>query len=562
MSKESTGEYLYKTACSSCGSRDNLAVYSDGGEHCFSYSCGYHKRGSGEQGEARELTKDSNSKLKNFVSGEYKALPKRKLTEETCRKWGYSIGTGFNPETKEYESCQAANYYSAEGALVAQKLKFADKVFSCVGKPETFFGRNMWSSGKFLVVTEGELDCMSYAQVTGHKYPVVSLPNGAQSAKKVIQRELKWLEESFEKIVLMFDSDEVGIQAANEAAVLFSPNKCLIAKLPEKDANEMLKAGRVEELVTAVFRAKAYRPESIVSGLDLWETVSETRTSCDAKYPYEFLNEATCGLRKGEAVTICAGSGIGKSQFCRELAYSLIQQGESIGYIALEENVRRSALGIMSVAAEKPLHISLEGVSIDQLKVIYDSTLANDRVFFCDQSFMGAADYESLLKSIRFLAKGSDVSWIILDHISIIASSISEGDERRNIDNIMSKLRSLAEELKIGIILVSHLKRPEGKGHEEGHEVSLAQLRGSASIAQLSDIVIGLERNQQSEGNSHITTVRILKNRYKGEAGIAGYLEYFPETGRLKVTDAPPKEAKASKGSSPKFKAIDELQEY
>lgn len=97
----------------------------------------------------------------------------------------------------------------------------------------------------------------------------------------------------------------------------------------------------------------------------------------------------------------------------------------------------------------------------------------------------------------------------------------------------MTKLRSLVEETGIGLILVSHLKRPQEKGHEEGAHTSLSQLRGSAGIGQLSDIVIGLERNQQSDKNSHITTLRILKNRFSGDTGKAGQLIYNPITGRL-----------------------------
>ena len=83
------------------------------------------------------------------------------------------------------------------------------------------------------------------------------------------------------------------------------------------------------------------------------------------------------------------------------------------------------------------------------------------------------------------------------------------------------------------MLLVSHLKRPEGnKGHEEGAATSLSQLRGSHAIAQLSDIVIGLERNQQSD-TPNVTTVRVLKNRFSGDTGVAGELHYNRTTGRL-----------------------------
>ena len=134
----------------------------------------------------------------------------------------------------------------------------------------------------------------------------------------------------------------------------------------------------------------------------------------------------------------------------------------------------------------------------------------------------------------RYLARGCNCDYIVLDHVSIVVSGIDDGDERRIIDNLMTKLRSLVEELDIGMILVSHLKRPNGeRGHEEGAKTSLAQLRGSAAIAQLSDMVIGLERNQQAEENAHVTTVRVLKNRWSGVTGVCCKLSYDTDTGRM-----------------------------
>jgi len=85
------------------------------------------------------------------------------------------------------------------------------------------------------------------------------------------------------------------------------------------------------------------------------------------------------------------------------------------------------------------------------------------------------------------------------------------------------------------MFVVSHLKRPDGKGHEDGAYTSLGQLRGSAAIAQLSDIVVGLERNAQADGVMvrNTTNVRVLKNRFSGQTGPATSLLYNKETGRL-----------------------------
>ena len=73
------------------------------------------------------------------------------------------------------------------------------------------------------------------------------------------------------------------------------------------------------------------------------------------------------------------------------------------------------------------------------------------------------------------------------------------------------------------------------KGHENGVETGLSHLRGSQSIAQLSDCVISLERNQQSSDpvESSTTRVRILKSRYTGDVGVATHLLYDNDTGRL-----------------------------
>jgi twinkle protein len=99
----------------------------------------------------------------------------------------------------------------------------------------------------------------------------------------------------------------------------------------------------------------------------------------------------------------------------------------------------------------------------------------------------------------------------------MLVSASAEGDERRTIDSIMTRLRSIVEETGAGVILVSHL-------------------RGSQSIAQLSDCVLALERNQQSDDHqeSQTTKVRVLKSRYTGDVGLACNLLYDSETGRLK----------------------------
>ena len=514
-------EFIAHTPCPACPSSDGFALYDDGHGYCF--SCG-HYEGTNQHTEERSSPK-VNTELVN--QGDNRALAKRHITEETTKRFDYQIGK-FKGKT-----VQIANYKNNSGTTVAQKLRFPNKDFLFIGdtKEAGLYGQWMWrDGGKRLVVVEGEIDCLSVSQVIGKNWPVVSVPTGSKGAKKAMQKQLEWLCK-FDSVILMFDSDDAGKEAAKECAGLFPAGKAKIALLPRKDANEMLVAGDTKEITNAMFDAKPFRPDGIVNGTELWDVVTSEDNTVSFDYPYAGLNAKTLGMRKGEIVTVTAGSGIGKSQLCREFSHFLLTQGETVGYIALEESVKRTSLGLMSLAINKPLHLGTVEVSQDELKEAFDSTLGTGRVFLYDH--WGSTDSQNLMDKIRYLASGCECGWVILDHISIVVSGMEGGDERRLIDNTMTKCRALVEELKIGLILVSHLKRPEGKGHEEGGRTTLAQLRGSAGIAQLSDIVLGCERDQQDQETGNVTVVRVLKNRWTGETGVGCLLEYDKYTGRM-----------------------------
>jgi hypothetical protein len=62
-----------------------------------------------------------------FITGEYKALTKRGITEETCRKFGYQVGRWKG------KTVQITPFYNEAGDLVAQQLRTPDKDFPIIG---------------------------------------------------------------------------------------------------------------------------------------------------------------------------------------------------------------------------------------------------------------------------------------------------------------------------------------------------------------------------------------------------------------------------------------------
>lgn len=530
MSSDTESTFVHHEPCPKCGSSNALARYSDGHAHCF--KCSAYEPGEGSDYQPKERRMAAEGLIEGLVP---KALVARKISEETCQKWRYAIGI-HNGKT-----VQIANYCDDTGHTVAQKVRGADKSFFVTGdlKAATpLYGQWLWrDKGKKVVITEGEIDALTVSQLQGNKWPVVSVPNGAHGAAKAIAAALEWLM-NFEQVVFMFDMDAPGREAAEECAALLPPGRAAIASLPLKDASECLQQGQGEKVIQAMWDAKVWRPDGIVNGATLWADVEhEDKTACIAFGLTKELEEKTRGLRKGEVIMITAGSGIGKSAIAKEVAHHVLLAGHTLGMLMLEEPIKRTALGMMSISANHPLHLDRTGVDPEAIKAAFDATLGTGRLFLYDH--FGSTGKDNLMSKLRYLAKGCGCDVLVLDHLSIVVSGDDNDDERKLIDQIMTALATLANECDVAIIAISHLRRPSGdKGHEEGAATSLSQLRGSHAIAQLSHTVIGAERDQQG-GNPLVTMLRVLKCRFTGETGIAGYLAYDRKTGRLTETEAP-----------------------
>lgn len=528
--------------CNTCGSSDALSVYSDGHTYCFSCQTTIQPlRGAIDD----TVVPNYRNKIKlnterfNGIPEDAQVIPftKRGIVQQTSEVFGVRVD-----DTKIYFP-----YYDINGSLVATKMRGKkEKTFTSNGawSDATLFGQNLFTKGgKAITITEGEFDAMACYQMTGSRYPVVSIRNGAGNALKDCRAQYEYLD-SFDKIVICFDADEQGVKASNEVAELFG-SKAHVFKhtgTTYKDACDYSVNNDGKLFVEKWWNADKYVPDGIVAGSTLWDIVSAPVEQADVLYPYRGINDLTYGIRKGELVTVTAGSGLGKSQFLREIVWHILNNSEdNIGLMFLEESVKKTAQSLMSLAVNKPLHLPDSDATDEERKYAFDATLGTDRLFLFDH--FGSTSIDNILNRVRFMARGLDCKYVFVDHVSIIVSAQESGDERKAIDEIMTKLRMLVQETGISLFVVSHLKRPSDKGHEEGAATSLAQLRGSGSIAQLSDIVIGLERNGQHEDpiERNTTHVRVLKNRFSGLTGKACRLLYKRNTGRM--TEMPSEES-------------------
>ena len=536
--------------CPSCGKK-HLSINKDGSSKCFHVNCGeFHA----SQNPAASVSNIKQQPIERTVKpmqqtdvvGTFSALTDRRISEDTAKKYGVRVVHGVEGKIVEHHY----PYYNGQelGATKVRKTFNSEgekiKGFFLKGSFEEtgLFGEHLFNKGgKYITITEGECDAMAAYELMGSKWASVSIKRGAEGAERDVKDSLEFLE-SFDNVIICFDKDKSGVIAAKKIAKLFQPSKAKIMTLPNgfKDANDMLLANKHKDFMETWWSAKTYTPSGVINVSEEKQKFFNRPKKASVPYPWEGLNKKLYGLRQGELVTLTGGTGLGKSSVTRELEHHLITNTtDNVGVIALEEDWRRTIDGILSIEANARLYIDQEREKFSHeeldkfFNILYDGENKN-RVWI--HAHFGTNNIDEIFTKLRFMIIACECKWVVVDHLHMLVAAITEGDERRSIDNIMTRLRSIVEETGVGLILVSHLRRTSGdRGHENGIEVSLSHLRGSQSIAQLSDSVIALERNQQSDdiNEANTTRVRVLKSRYTGDVGMASNLLYNRETGRL-----------------------------
>ena len=314
------GFVKFHLPCPLCSSSDAVSVNANNSAYCF--SCQEYIKEYDMHSQPTTTNSNNEYEVKNFMQdSNYAEIVDRGISEPTCKKFGVTVKMdSMGSITSHYYP-----YHDIQGAKIATKTRYTKlKEFSIQGntKNSGLFGQHLFSKNKYIIVTEGELDCLSAYQMmvkgTYHT-PVVSIKNGIASAVKDIKVSLEWLENNFDNVLLNFDNDEHGIDGAMKVAELFSPGKCKIMHLPEgfKDASDCLTKNKIQIYNKAFWDAKVFAPDGIINANTLLDDVLKPMTKSFVQYPFEGLNKITYGLRPSELVTFTAGSGLGKTQVMR-----------------------------------------------------------------------------------------------------------------------------------------------------------------------------------------------------------------------------------------------------
>lgn len=481
------------------------------------------------------------------------------ITTANRRALGISLVTmGITHLEVEYprKACVSFDYRLADGTLWGQKIRYKlpegaedDKTFRFPHakgstKPPLWL-MHKWGQGsdrRSLTIWEGEGDCAAYYQVTGGKYPCVSLPNGAKGAADSIRDHYEWLN-GFEKIVLVFDGDATGREWAQKAAALLPPGKAHIGEVPgHKDAREALLAGDTKAIQQAFWNATEFKPDGIFTVSDLKQAVLQP-VAVGIPWAFPTLTAWTYGRREGEAYFLGAGNAVGKTDFCTQnIEYDVNVLGLPTAVIYLEQHPVETIRRVAGKGARKAFHLPPEdgGYTESELQAAIERLEVDHLVFGGN---FAATTWEDLKARVRYLAVARGIKSFWIDNLTAL---VDPANERASVEMIVKELALLMQELRTFCVMVCHLRTADtGPSHEEGGQVRLSQFKGSRAIGAFAHYAFGLERATTHEDPEMrlYTTLRCVKDRFTGRAGGNTLcLKYTPETGWL--DEAPFPEAK------------------
>lgn len=523
----------------SCGSRDGLQVWlhEDGSYDGYCFACAtrvddpYGDKPVGYKPAFKKKSEEQiQGELDEANSLPFRDIKARKLKREYLEYFGIRVGVsqtdGETPETVYFP------YYDEHNRFIGYKVRLLDpKKMWAIGTTRNSapFGWEQAKNadGPKLFITEGEFDAVALFQIMKERnkgtqfadrnVPVISLPMGAASVSKCLSKYRSEIEKHFKEVVLVFDKDDAGKQAVEEALKIFP--EAQVADLPEKDLNDCLIKGRAKMALDAlVFKASKPKNTRIINGKSLHEKAKKP-PEWGLPWPWPGIQQVTRGIRTGETIYLGAGAKMGKSEVVDQLAAHFVQAfGWKVFLVKPEQPNEETYKRVLGKVAKS----NFVDPTIEFDEKLYDEAgeLVGDKLEILD--LYQHIAWETLQKDIRSAA-ADGCKAIFIDPITNLTNGMDAATANTKLQEIAQGLSALALDLDVLILLFCHLRNPDnGPDHSNGGKVLSSQFAGSRAMARSCNLMIGLEGNKDpdlSEEERNIRHLVVLENRVTGETG-------------------------------------------
>lgn len=448
-------------------------------------------------------------------------------------------------ECDESTGLPVAIYYpeTTKGKLLGFKKRLLPKKFSSIsngveGVPDFWGAHCCPKTGKKLLITAGEEDCMAAYEMLLERYPqytpaVVSVPRGETGSQATFTENMSFFE-GFEEIILCMDMDKAGDQAVSLYAPIIG-DKVRVMTLSEKDPSDMKVKNKVNEFINAYFKCREWRPSNIVKVGDILEEAVQP-VEWGLSYPFPGLTKMTYGLKEseGEIISIGAGPGTGKSTLVRQIQEHLMfAHGRRIAVFDIEEKAKGSLKKLIGGIMNKPIHLPDCDYDMNEARRVGKSL--EGKVEFYDGL---TEDWEEVKANIRYFAS-KGIKFYFIDPLSALVEHLSASEGNQALGLVMRDMRRFRVEQGLTFFSVNHLNNPPaGKDHGAGGKVYGSQFSGSRAQWKYSTALWGLSRDQLAEDaeERNLCTLTIIKDRLGGNTGEIS-LKYDSERGQLHEID-------------------------
>ena len=506
-----------KEPCPKCGSKDNLVRYEDGSAHCYTPDCKYFERPDKEK--AGRISPRKNTLTRIQYDGDLLRIGNRHIELDQVKV--YKVKTREN-------GTLIFPFFDEEGELTSTKLRSKAKKFMYTGdqsKLELFGQSAFGTGGKYLTITEGELDAMAARQMLGD-FPVVSV-HSSSTVERDVKNNIDFIE-SFEKVVLCMDDDEAGRKAAKTIAELLSPNKVLIATLKDhNDACDYLMANDGKKFTKGWWGAKAYTPVGVLTLSNAFSSYRERLKTRIIEIP-DYFGEAkkmlNGGFAVGEITAIIADTSIGKTTQIVNLIEGILKGDEERHITSLM--LETTAGEIVKVVIQKEFGVNIDvgdeytEEQLDEIEIMYNEVEWTRRLHIIEHTG-SLSGTEEIIKKLRNTAVSTNSELILVDPLQQAVPNI----DHETIRHFMDELLKLAQQTKSACVVTSHIKN---RSRKDAYDVTEEDAIGSSAIKQVSwtNIILTRDKKATDPNIKNATKISIDKCRRTGNTGEAGWILY------------------------------------
>jgi len=562
--------FIKHTSCDKCGSSDGRAVYQDDSSHCFvcehtipseEFKEANQKKPSRVRSSVKKeenmevkvstkpaLTPDENADIKSETSVKAKGF--RGIDDSVYAKFG--VRHAFAEDTGEV----IEQYYpcTQEGQLVGYKVREVPKNFYSKGRTgadcELFMQFKFNRGGKYVIITEGEIDALSAYQMLSEyntnkgwdfETAVVSPTTGANSHKQ-IAGQFRFFD-SFENIIISYDNDKAGQTATEQLLKVLPKGKVKIMPMRYKDANEYLEKDKAKEFINDFYEAKKQVPVGVLASSKLYDRIMGQTAVAKIPFPpfMQKLNELFVGgMPLGHIVNIAADTGIGKTTLVNELIYYWIfNSPHTVGIVSMELDAGQYGEVLLSRHLEKKLaliesqdekiaYLSTDRV-IEKAKELTIKEDGDSRFYLLDNR---DGSIEEIQDTVEELVSACGAKVIVLDPLQDILDGLSNEEQAE----FMKWAKGFIKSHGITFIFINHMRKtPAGQNGADSEQ----NIMGSSTIIKSASANILLKRDKmaESEITRNSTEISVTKNRVCGLTGSAGFIYYDNATHTLHSLD-------------------------